>query len=749
MTASELLASARQWQQSGELARAEDAYRQLLELDPGNAELWYLLGAVCQPQAKPTEALAAYQRAVTLKPQFAQAHNSLGIGLAQQGRSREAGECFAQAVRAQPDFAHAHNNLGNAHKEQGRRDEALASYQQAVRLKPDFAEAYNNLGNLERELGQLDNAVANCRQALRLKPDLADAHNNLGAAYSAQRRWEDAASCYRQAIALRPSHVEAHNNLGSALRELGRIDEALASLRQALQLKPDFAEAHGGLAMALTQQGDLEGALASCQQALRLRPDLATAYLSMGFILSELGRRSEALECCQRALDLQPDMPDARKNRSLIWLLEGKLSEGWAEYEWRWKCPELPERPFVQPLWDGSTLSGKTILMHAEQGLGDTLQFIRYAPLVHQRGGRVIVVCQRPLISLLRRCQGVAQVVAQGDPLPAFDTHAPLLSLPRIFRTTLENIPADVPYLEADPRLVDEWRAEMATTKDLKVGIAWQGSRTHRRDRGRSMPLSCFAPLADLPGVKLYSLQKDFGREQITQVSFGQRLVDLSPRLASFDDTAAAMMNLDLVICCDTSVAHLAGALGKPVWVATGTVPDWRWLLERDDSPWYPTMRLFRQSCRGNWQDVFERITETLAERVGAPLPARPITIEISVGELIDRLALLDVQSQGEGEDAEMARRREELEALSAAFRRSVRSMPALATIHAELREIHREILKYEAAIQRCRVEGDYGQSFVEIVKRAYDEHQRRHEAMRRINELLSGRQPANRSWTA
>ncbi|HVA48469.1 MAG TPA: tetratricopeptide repeat protein [Pirellulales bacterium] len=735
MTASELLSAARQCQQTGDLPRAESGYRQLLALEPANAEIWYLLGSVCQPQGKPDETVAAYRRAVTLKPEFAQAQNSLGIALAQQGHSQEAEQCFAEAVRAQPDFAHAHNNLGNALKEQGRRDEALACYQQAVALKPDFAEAYNNLGNVQRDLGQLDDAIANCRQALRLKPDLADAHNNLGAAYSAQRHWEEAAASYRQAIALRPNHAEAHSNLGNALRELGRIQEAILSLRQALQLKSDFAEAHGGLAMALTQQGDLDGALESCREALRLRPDLASAHLSMGFILSELGRRSEALACCEKALELQPDMPDARKNRSLVLLLEGKLAEGWAEYEWRWKCPELPERPFPQPLWDGTPLDGKTIMLHAEQGFGDTLHFVRYARLVRERGGRVIVVCQRPLVTLLRRCEGVEQVLAQGDPLPPFDVHAPLLSLPRIFGTTLDNIPADVPYLNSDPQIVARWRDELSGVSEFKIGIAWQGSRTHRRDRGRSIPLSYFAPLAAQSGVRLYSLQKNFGQEQLGEVSFGGRIIDLAPRLESFVDTAAVMENLDLVICCDTSVAHLAGALARPVWVAVATVPDWRWLLDRDDTPWYPTMRLFRQHRRGDWHDVFVRITSALAELIGAPMDLSTM-VRIGPGELIDRVARLEIALDQGG--AAGGGNREELVTLENSLSRLLRRAPQVAELKNELKAACEALSAAERQIDECRRGGDFGPQFVELARTAYAERERHRRLMGLINDAFS-----------
>jgi tetratricopeptide (TPR) repeat protein len=753
MNANDLLASARQWQHSGELPRAEAAYRQLLTIDPNNAEIWYLVGTTCQPQGKAAEALTAFQRAVAIKPEFSQAQNSLGIALAQQGRSREAEHCFSAAVRAQPEFAQGHNNLGNALKEQGRREEALACYQEAVRLKPEFAEALNNLGNLQRELGRFDDAVANCRQALRLKPDLADAHNNLGAAYSSLRRWDDAVASYRQAIVLRPNHAEAHSNLGNALRELGRLDEAVISLRQALQLRPDFAEAHGGLAMVLAQRDEMEDALASCDAALRLRPELATAQLSKGFILSELGRRPEALECCQKALELQPDMPDAHKNRSLIWLLEGKLAEGFTEYEWRWKCPELPERPFKEPLWDGSPLADKTILLHAEQGLGDTLQFARYASLVHERGGRVVLVCQRALIPLMKRCQGVAQVVAQGDHLPSFDTHAPLLGLPRIFGTTLESIPANIPYIEAESSMIEQWRGELSGMKGFKVGIAWQGSKTYRRDRSRSVPLAEFAPLANIPGVRLVSLQKGHGSEQIAGLGCRFEVLDLSSRLdegtGAFMDTAAVMKNLDLVITSDTAIPHLAGALGVPVWVALPSVPDWRWLLGREDSPWYPTMRLFRQPRRGDWEHVFRRIAAALAKQLGVKLPARPVNIEVAPGELIDKITILQIKDQRIHDPAKLTNVRTELATLVAARDNAIDPSRELDELTAALKQVNEALWQIEDEIRVCERQNDFGPRFIELARAVYHENDRRAALKRQINDLLGSRLIEEKSYVS
>ena len=758
MTGAELLETARRWQQTGDLPRAERAYRELLAGDPQNAELWYLLGSACRNQAcrnqaKIDEALAAYQRAVELRPDLAQAHNGLGIIRQQQGRLAESAACFEAAVRARPDFAPAHNNLGNVLKELGRDELALPAYQEAVRLKPDFAEAHSNLGNLQRELGQIDEAVASCRLALRLKPDFAIGHNHLGAAYSKMRRWDDAAACYRQAIALLPAYPEAHSNLGDALRELGQLGEAAAHFREATRLRPDLAEPHAGLSLVLLQQGDLAGCQASCREALRLRGGGGSAQLNLTLSIVALleGRHEESIAFCEAALEQEPDSPEAHKNRAIVRLLQGRFSEGLPEYEWRWKCPELPERPFKQPLWDGGPLDGKTILLHAEQGLGDTIQFVRYARLVKQRGGRVIVVCQKTLLPLLAGCEGVERLVAQGDPLPPFDVHAPLLSLPRIFSTTLETVPADVPYLQAEPRLVEQWRRELDDLPGFCVGIAWQGSRSFYFDRQRSLPLSQFAPLAAVPGVTLLSLQKGFGSEQVAALGGSFRMIDLAGRLdeatGPFVDTAAVMKSLDLVVTSDTSIAHLAGALAVPVWVAIPFAPDWRWLLEREDSPWYPTMRLFRQTERGDWQSVFARIAAALAARVSEPSPARPITVEIAPGELLDKLTILEIKLERIGDAAKLANVRTELATLAAARDRSIRPSTALGELAAELKRVNEALWEIEDEIRVCERKADFGPRFVELARAVYHQNDLRAAIKRQINELLGARLIEEKSY--
>ena len=469
------------------------------------------------------------------------------------------------------------------HHQAGRLQAAEQIYRQILAAEPKQADAWHLLGVINAQTGNHQLAVEYIYRALSVKPDFALAHNNLGNELKAQGKLDEAIACYRRALELKPDLVLAHNNLGNALKDQGELDEAVACYRRALELKPDMAEAHSNLGDALNHQG---------------KPD-------------------EALACFRRALELMPDFALAHWNQSLLFLMTGDFQRGWAEYQWRWKANKVPRRDFSQTSWDGRRLAEKTILLHAEQGLGDTIQFIRYAALVKQRCAAVIVQCPRPLVSLLTTCAGIDRLVGEGEQLPPFNVQAPLLSLPGIFHTTLRDIPATTPYLFADPSLVDRWRRELGRLAGFKIGIAWQGDPQHVNDRNRSIPLGRFEPLARCAGVRLLSLQKGAGVEQLEQTAERLPITDLGSRLDDFMQTAAVLVNLDLVITCDTAVAHLAGALGIPVWVAIPFAPDWRWLLDRSDSPWYPTMRLFRQDRRGDWQGVFQRIEAAIGEQVG------------------------------------------------------------------------------------------------------------------------------------
>jgi hypothetical protein len=332
----------------------------------------------------------------------------------------------------------------------------------------------------------------------------------------------------------------------------------------------------------------------------------------------------DALTSYGQAVCLKPDYADAHRNRALLWLLLGDFEQGWPEYEWRWRCQGITMPAFRQPLWDGSPLEGRTVLLHAEQGLGDTLQFIRYAPLVQQQGGKVLVKGQLPLLSVLARCPGIDHLVGQNSPLPDFDVHAPLLSLPGLLRTTLATIPAQIPYLSADALLVEHWRTGLNSlfpqgqaeeSGKFRIGIAWQGNPQHKKDRQRSLPLTSFEPLARLPGVRLFSLQVGPGTEQLAEIRDRFLVTDVGGRFnqESFEDAAAVLKGLDLVLSVDSAIVHLAGALGRPTWTLLPFAADWRWLLGRDDSPWYPTMRLFRQKVPGDWDGVFERIVSLLS----------------------------------------------------------------------------------------------------------------------------------------
>jgi TPR repeat/Tetratricopeptide repeat len=471
---------------------------------------------------------------------------------------------------------------------------------------------------------------------------LAKAHYNLGVALFNQGRIEEAVSQYRQALHFDPDKVEAHNNLANLLQHLGRLDEAVASYHQALRCRPDCAEAFTNLGTALTVLGRLDEAIACYRQALHFQPHCAEICNNLGLALIEQGKPEDALASFDQAVRIKPSYGEPRWNRSLLWLLGGDFANGWSEYEWRWTQPNMARRSFQQPGWDGNALGGRTILLHAEQGLGDTLQFIRYVPLVQERGGHVILECHPALLRLLAGFPGIHQLIGQGSQLPAFDVQAPLLSLPRIFHTSLATIPSNVPYLKADPTLEAYWRRKMSGVRcpmsDVKnassglghrtsnigrcfrIGIAWQGNPTHRYDRQRSIPARHFACLAKVPRVHVISLQKGPGTEQLPALGGSIPILDLGNHLddksGPFVDTAAVMMNLDLVITSDTAVAHLAGALGIPVWIALPAVPDWRWLLKREDSPWYPGTRLFRQTRCNDWEAVFESIAGELAKSV-------------------------------------------------------------------------------------------------------------------------------------
>jgi len=534
------------------------------------------------------------------------------------GRLAEAAEAYGKILAIRPDIAEIHNNLGVVLRTLGQLDQAVARYRQAIALKPDLADAHNNLGNVLREQGQLEQAAARYRQAIVLRPDYAEAHNNLGTVLLIQGKLDEAAARLTQALDLRPDYAEAHNNLGNVLLTQDKLELAARRYRQALALRPNYTEAHSNFGNALLSQGKLDEAAAQCEYALALRPDYAEAHNSLGIVRWEQGKFKEAAARFERALALRPDYAEPHWGLAACYLVEGDYERGWPAYEGRLRTPGLEPRHSL-PRWAGEPLAGRSLLLFAEQGLGDAIQFIRYARPLKQRGARVVLACQAALGRLLASNSDLDELFIQDSSgaLPRCDYYLPLLSVPYVLRTNAATIPCEVPYLAADPKLTAEWHEQLAGIDGFKIGIAWQGSRDFRFDGWRSIPLAQFAPLAGLPGVRLVSLQKGFGSEQVATVDFP--VLDLSARLdeaaGPFMDTAAVIRGLDLVVTSDTAVAHLAGALGVPVWVALQFSPNWRWLRDREDSPWYPTMRLFRQTTFGGWADVFQRIAEAVQAR--------------------------------------------------------------------------------------------------------------------------------------
>jgi tetratricopeptide (TPR) repeat protein len=456
--------------------------------------------------------------------------------------------------------------------------------------------------------------------ALRLQPDNLDVLNALAVAVWRQGRPEEAEQICRAACRIKPDDFRILANLGMALRDQCRTDEAAESFRAALRIKPDAFHARMNLGIILSNQGDFESAMDALWAAFELCPDSPEAIQNIGMNLARAGRLDEAIVFYEHAVRLRPDYALAHFNLAYALLHRGDYQRGWPETEWRWKCRPDPSCRINGTFWNGDQFLGRTILLHYEQGYGDTLQFIRYAPMVKQRGGRVAMLCQPRLARLIARCEGIDEVVDGTGDEPACHIHVPLLSLPAIFGTTLATIPARAPYLSADPALVERWRSVLtrvlgpaSETRPFLIGIAWQGHPDHDRDQWRSFPLARFAPLAGLPGVRLISLQVDHGTDQISALGDRFPVVELPGlRDGDFSDTAAVIRLLDLVIAPDSAVAHLAGGLAARVWVPLSYIGEWRWLSLREDSPWYPSLRLFRQARMGDWEPVFRRMAQTL-----------------------------------------------------------------------------------------------------------------------------------------
>lgn len=556
------------------------------------------------------EAAICYKNVLAKDPGNAEALHLFGVLSLQQGNASAAVDLIGKAV-ARDDRADWHNNFGEALRAVGRYEDASESYNRAIALDPSNADAYSNLGAALEALGRLADAEQGYARAIAIDAGHAEARTNLGNFLLTRHRIEDAIGHFRRAIASAPHLVAAHCGLGNALRRQGNHAAAETAYRRALSVDPNDALSWSNLGIALNAQGRTPEALAAYERALAIDPNLAEAYVNIGTAHYEGGDMEKAWAATERALAINPELARAHVNKGLIHLVQGDYARGWKEFQWRLRLPESRVGDFSAPLWDGGDLAGKTILLRAEQGIGDNIMMLRYVPLLAARGARVVLDMPRTVRAVIGGLEGVTHVVADGEPLPPFDCHLPLMGLPGAFGTTLDTVPANIPYLSADEGKIERWR-ERIGEHGFRVGIVWQGSKSYGADRMRSIPLRHFLPLAEIPNVRLISLQQKIGLDQLAALP-GAKIetfdgVDAEP----FADTPAILMSLDLVVTADSSIGHLAGALGRPVWVALAHMPDWRWQLARTDSPWYPETRLFRQGTAGDWPGVFSQIAAAL-----------------------------------------------------------------------------------------------------------------------------------------
>lgn len=605
------------------------SYLSAIEFDNRRPEYFYNLGGIFFREKAYPEAIQCYQAVLTLQPEDAEALCSLGAAYVATHKKQEGETLLRRAIALKPDYAIAHLQLGALLFSLKKEEEAQSAYEQALRIHPTLAEALWGLGNLQFQKKNYAEAEQYHRQALQYKPKAAEYHHSLAQALIESGNYEEATECCQRAIEIDPGCVSAHCSTGVIQLKLKNFAQAEESFRKTIEIRPDFREAKYNLGNLFREQFRYSEAIDCYNESIRPEADITDesssydpaanplylhALNNIGLCLLGKGDVEAAIACYREALLHDPEHAILHGNLAVMLLKSGKLVEGWKEMEWRWKVPTFTSklRDFGRPTWKGEPLHGKKIFLHIEQGHGDVIHFARYIPLVAERGGHVILEAAPSLCRLLKGIPGLQQIVTTGDTLPEFDYQCALMSLPLALQTTLETIPASIPYLTAPEDEIAAAKKQWPG-KGLRVGLAWSGNPIHYADAHRSMDLQQMAPLGEVSGVSLYSLQVGAKVQQLAEISSTFPLTDVCSKYKDFADTAAFIAGLDLVITVDTSVAHLAGALGIPVWILLSYEhTDWRWLLNRSDSPWYPTARLFRQSHPGDWATVIETVKAEL-----------------------------------------------------------------------------------------------------------------------------------------
>ncbi len=590
---------------------ALDYLEGVLNRQGGDALLWNNYANILRLVGRTEEAIRAYKKAIERDPESMTIRFNLAVLLQETNRLDESIEAYSQLLVIDPYHKEALYNLSVALNQKGLYEEAISYLNRCLKIDPKDARTINLIALVFEAAGNASAAEGCFRRAIHLRPEEYSFHFNYANLLSRQKRTEEAVEEYKNVVYLAPNFKEAYIQLGNHLKLLRRYDEATDAYRKAIEIDRSSADGYNNLGNVLKDMGRYEDALAYIKQAIEIDPKQAGYYFNLGLVYKELYRYSEAIDAYRYAISLKEDYPEAHWNLALLLLMQGDFKEGWQHYEWRKRLSlyEPYVRTFKEPLWRGEELKGKRILLHDEQGFGDAIQFVRYAPMLKDKGATVIVECLSPLARLFEGADGVDTVIVRGFGLPEFDCHCSMLSLPMMFSTDLTNIPKRVPYIRVAEGLLRQWSERVSKYgNSLKIGIAWSGINPPHK----SCHIEDLLPLLELKGPCFFNLQYGPAQRELKTLPEGIKVIDLMDTVHDFADTAALIMNLDLVITIDTSIAHLAGALGKPVWVLLHYDADWRWLLLRSDSPWYPTMRLFRQAKPGDWGPVIKDVVNIL-----------------------------------------------------------------------------------------------------------------------------------------
>ena len=607
---------ARTLHQLGQVWTAIDRYREILTEDPDNSEVNYRIANALKDLGEFEAALLSYDRAIKVKPDYSAAYCNRAVLLGLMHRLPEALQSYDRAIAIDPNDVLARCNRGILLSGLGRKDEALASFNAAIAAQANYFPALFGRGALLQESKQWHAALETYDLAIACNADDALTFYNRGNVLKALQRLQAALASYKQAISVSSGFFEAYEACADVLQGLARLPEALANIDQAIRINPTHASTFNNRGVILQRLGRFDEALESLNRSITLNANYADPYVNRGAVMQELGLLSDAIADYKQSIAIDEDFAEGHCNLALAYLKSGEFVDGWRKYEWRWRAKSNPafkdKRDFEEPLWLGSPqIAGKTILLYGEQGLGDSLQFCRYVEMVAKLGPNIILEVPESLVSLCLSLSGVAQIVAQGRSLPAFDIQCPLMSLPLAFGTTLSTIPSTIPYLRPELSKVAEWSDRLGTKLKPRIGLAWTGNKSSVAHRMRHFELASL--ISYLPNDFQYvCLQTDVDEAGLTTLAENPQILHFGDALKGFSNTAAVCECMDLIISVDTSIAHLSGALGKRTWLLLAFNSDWRWMIGREDTPWYPTMRLYRQKSRGGWAEVFSRVAREL-----------------------------------------------------------------------------------------------------------------------------------------